>query len=76
MQLQMAEQKRKEIKTADDIKHRQITQAHREEATTFQQNLQMGQLVENEKSGQVSRATSLAKTAADIAQPPASPTPA
>ena len=71
MQLQMAEQKRKEIKTADDIKHRQITQAHREEATTFQQNLQMGQLVENEKSGQVSRATSLAKTAADIAQPPA-----
>ena len=61
------------MKTKDDMAHRAITQQHREEATTFQQNLQMGQLVENEKSGTVSRATALAKTAMDIAEPPASP---
>jgi hypothetical protein len=76
LQMAQREQQRKEIKTKDDIEHRLRTQEHREEATAFQQNLQMGQLVENERTGQVARATSLAKTASDIAQPPASPTPA
>lgn len=73
LQLQMREQQRKEVKTQDDMQHRAVTQTHREEATSFQQNLQMAQLVENEKSGTVNRATSLAKTAKDIAEPPASP---
>ena len=72
LQLQMQEQQRKDVKTQDDIAHRRATQEHREEVAAFQQNLQMAQLVENERSGQVNRSTKLAKTASDIAQPPAS----
>ena len=73
LQLAQAEQQRKNIKTQDDIEHRKATQAHREDIAAFQQNLQLAQQVENERSGQVNRSTTLAKTAADLAQPPAAP---
>lgn len=55
-------------KTADDIAHRRRAQDHREEVSNFQENLQLAQLTNAERSAEVDRATKLAKTTVDVAQ--------
>jgi hypothetical protein len=76
LQLATRAQEAKEIKTADDIQHRRVTQTHREEQSEFQNNLQLAQLSNTEKDSQVKRATNIATTAKEMATPIEKPEPA